>query len=48
VSTTLIGIVTAIYATVTVLELHRGNPASALVWGAYALGNIGMIWGLLK
>lgn len=39
----LIGLVTAIYASVSANELWRGNGAWALVYFGYAVANVGTI-----
>lgn len=36
-------IVTVLYALTSVFHLRKGNYALALVWGSYALANVGMI-----
>jgi hypothetical protein len=40
----LVWIVTVLYIGQSVLTLCQGRPALALVWGAYALANIGLIF----
>ncbi len=42
-STTLLIIVTAIYIGVAVNEIRQGNGAACLIFGAYALANVGLI-----
>ena len=42
-SATLLIIVTAIYLGVAVNEMRLGNGAMCLVFGAYALANVGLI-----
>jgi len=41
----LVLIVTILYGAVAVEKVYRGDYANALVWGAYAAANIGMILG---
>lgn len=45
-STGLLLIVTLIYFAVMANELRLGNNPAALVFGAYAVANIGLIWQL--
>lgn len=39
----LLGVVTALYLGVAINEFHKGELASALVFGAYALANVGLM-----
>lgn len=38
----------ALYSGVAISEAVKGNAPMAVVFGAYALGNLGFIWGMLK
>lgn len=42
-SSTLLIIVTLIYLGVAINEIRQGNGAMCLVFGAYALANVGLI-----
>lgn len=46
VSTTLIGLVTLIYFTIAGSALLDGNKPLALVYAAYGIGNLGIMWGM--
>lgn len=39
-----IAIVTFLYLCAAVSDWIQGNEPMALVWGAYALANVGLIW----
>lgn len=43
-STGLVVVVTAIYATIGVMQLFKGQSGFALMWGSYAMANVGLIW----
>lgn len=45
-STPLIALVTLIYVGVAVSELYVGRPGMAVVFGGYALANLGLIWSI--
>lgn len=47
-STPLLAIVTMIYLGVGVSELRAGRPAMCLVFAAYALANVGLIWNIMQ
>ncbi len=47
-SATLIGIVTAIYTAIAVHEGYVGKPELAVVFGGYALANLGLIWATMR
>lgn len=40
----LIALVTAIYAFISLDKIIHGHYPKALMWGAYALANIALIW----
>lgn len=40
----LIAIVTAIYALIAIDKVFQGHYPKALMWAAYALANIALIW----
>lgn len=43
-STGLVIVVTAVYATIAVLQAAKGQPGFALMWASYATANVGLIW----
>ena len=47
-SATLIAIVTLIYMAIAVQEGCSGKPELAVVFGGYALANLGLIWAALQ
>jgi hypothetical protein len=46
VSTPLIALVTLIYVGVAVSELYAERPGMAVVFGGYAVANLGLIWSI--
>ena len=42
----LIALCTLIYVGVAIDQFRRGNAPMAIVYGGYAVANIGMIWAL--
>ncbi len=45
-STFLIGLVMVIYFAIAVSAIADGNKPLALVYAAYGMGNLGIMWGM--